>query len=382
MEAQQANSNSLWWWMKRLISTRERFQAFGRGSFELLHPENRKVLAFTRTYSGQHILVVANLSRFVQTVYVDLSAFKGMVPVEIFGRTKFPTIEESPYFFSLTPYSFYWFTLQLQQTYVETPRPFAKPPTLTVAGNWKNIFSQSESKDSLESILPNYLSCFSWFGGKNKIIQSKEIIEVISVNYKQKETVLVFLEFYYTEGANETYLIPLSYEEVGAGVESKISPDRVIAKLPIQNQEKAGIIFDVLGDKDFLTMPLEAIQKNLKYQGNNGVVKPTSTNILTEIIPTATGDINPHILSGKHNKNLISYWNKFMFKLFRKLETGINPDLEIGRFLTDKVNSKDSAIKEHIPLTAGGLESVCKPKIKTVRVLNVRWVGCGNLNFG
>ena len=356
VEAQQANSNSLWWWMKRLISTRERFQAFGRGSFELLHPENRKVLAFTRTYSGQHILVVANLSRLVQTVYVDLSAFKGMVPVEIFGRTKFPTIEESPYFFSLTPYSFYWFTLQLQQTYVETPRPFAEPPTLTVAGNWKNIFSQSESKDSLESILPNYLSGFSWFGGKNKVIQSTEITEVISINYQQKETALVFLEFHYTEGATETYLIAFSYAQNQEEIDSKISPNQVIAKLQVENQEKPGIIFDVLGNKEFLTMPLEAIQKKQKYQGNNGVIKSSTTNIFTELMQTATGDINPQILSGKHNKNLISYGTKFMLKLFRKLETGINPDLEIGLFLTEKATSQDSPIKEHISPTAGAIE--------------------------
>ncbi len=356
VEAQQANSNSLWWWMKRLISTRERFQAFGRGSFELLHPENRKVLAFTRTYSGQHILVVANLSRFVQTVELDLSAFNGMVPVEIFGRTKFPAIQASPYFFSLSPYSFYWFTLQPQQTYIETPRPFTKPPVLTVTGNWKNIFSQPEIKSRLESVLPNYLSGFSWFGGKNKVIQSTEITEVIPVDYKQKETALVFLEFYYTEGPTETYLIPLSYIQGQEEISSKIPQDKIIAELKIQEQENSGILFDVLGDKDFLTMPLEAINKNQKYQGNNGVIKGTATNLLAKIMQTTTGDITPNILSGKHNKNLIAFGTKLMFKLFRKLEIGINPDLEIGLFLTEKANSKDAIISEQIVQTAGYLE--------------------------
>ncbi len=356
VEAQQANSNSLWWWMKRLISTREHFQAFGRGSFELLHPENRKVLAFTRTYSGQHILVVANLSRFVQTVELDLSAFNGMVPVEIFGRTKFPPIQECPYFFSLSPYSFYWFTLQLQQTYIETPRPFSKPPILTVAGNWQNIFSQAEIKERLESILPNYLSAFSWFGGQNKVIQSTEIIEVIPVEYKQKETAFVFIEFHYTEGATETYFIPLSYIQSQEETNPKISEDKIIAELQIQQQEKSGILFDVLGDKDFLTMPLEAITKNKKYQGNNGFIKGTATNVLAKIMQTSTGDINPNISSGKHNKNLIYLGTNLMFKLFRKLEAGMNPDLEIGNFLTKKASSQNAIVAEHISQTAGYLE--------------------------
>ena len=68
-----------------------------------------------RTYQDEHILVVANLSRFVQTAELDLSSFKGAVPVEIFGRAEFPQVGESPYFLSLSPHTFYWFTL--------TPKP-------------------------------------------------------------------------------------------------------------------------------------------------------------------------------------------------------------------------------------------------------------------
>ena len=355
VEAQRSNSNSLWWWMKRLISTREHFQAFGRGSFELLHPENRKVLAFTRTYSGQHILVVANLSRFVQTVELDLSAFNGMVPVEIFGRTKFPTIQEDPYFFSLSAYAFYWFTLQPQQSYVETLRPLSKPPVLTVADSWKNIFSQPENKKKLESILPNYLSGYPWFGGKNKVIQSTEIIEVIPIDYQQQETALVFLEFHYTEGPTETYLILLSY--LGQSeISSQIPPEKIIAELRIQQQDKSGILFDVLGDKNFLNMPLIAINKKQKYQGNSGVLQGNATDVLAEIMQKTTEDIQPHILSERHDKTLINFGTKLILKLFRKLEPGINPELENGNFLTQIARSENSAIAGNISETAGYLE--------------------------
>src|SRR5437773_2487626 len=65
VEAQQNNPNSLLWWIKRLIALRRRFQAFGRGTLDFLHPENRKILAFLRRYEDECILVVANLSRFV-----------------------------------------------------------------------------------------------------------------------------------------------------------------------------------------------------------------------------------------------------------------------------------------------------------------------------
>ena len=90
VEAQQNNPHSLLWWMKRLIALRKRYKAFGRGSMEFLHPENRKVLAFIRRYEDETMLVVANLSRFAQYVELDLRSYKGTIPVELFGRTRFP----------------------------------------------------------------------------------------------------------------------------------------------------------------------------------------------------------------------------------------------------------------------------------------------------
>src|SRR5262245_1547080 len=111
VEAQQGNASSLLWWMKRLIALRQQFQAFGRGTIEFLRPDNPRILAFVRRYGEERILVVANLSRFVQYVQLDLSEFKGMVPQELFGRTPFPPIGELPYLLTLGPHSFYWFAL-------------------------------------------------------------------------------------------------------------------------------------------------------------------------------------------------------------------------------------------------------------------------------
>src|SRR3989440_4382722 len=90
VEAQQNNPSSLLWWMKRLIALRKRFQAFGRGTIEFLRPANPKVLAFVRRYRNELVLVVANLSRFVQHLELDLSAHAGLVPEGLFGRRPVP----------------------------------------------------------------------------------------------------------------------------------------------------------------------------------------------------------------------------------------------------------------------------------------------------
>src|SRR5262249_28336481 len=71
VEAQQANNNSLLWWMKRLINLRKQSKAFGCGSVHFLNLENRKVLAFIRHYEEENILIVANLSRFPQPALLD-----------------------------------------------------------------------------------------------------------------------------------------------------------------------------------------------------------------------------------------------------------------------------------------------------------------------
>ena len=111
MEAQERAPFSLLNWMKRMIGLRKQFRVFGRGSIEFLPADNRKVLAFVRKDQQETILCIANLSRAVQPVELDLSRFKGMTPVEMLGLTDFPPIGELPYFLTLGPHNFFWFRL-------------------------------------------------------------------------------------------------------------------------------------------------------------------------------------------------------------------------------------------------------------------------------
>ena len=113
VEAQQNNSHSLLWFTKRLIQQRKQFKAFGRGTLEFLYPSNRKVLAFIRQFedenaAGRRQPLALRAMRGTGLGQSD----KACVPVEVFGRAKFPTITENPYLLSLGPHAFYWFHLQ------------------------------------------------------------------------------------------------------------------------------------------------------------------------------------------------------------------------------------------------------------------------------
>jgi maltose alpha-D-glucosyltransferase / alpha-amylase len=111
VDAQQRDPSSLLNWMKRLIRLRKRYPVFGRGTIEFLHPANTRVLAYIRSGEGQTVLVVNNLSRFVQPVELNLGHYAGWTPVEVFGETRFPPIGELPYFLTPGPHGFYWFRL-------------------------------------------------------------------------------------------------------------------------------------------------------------------------------------------------------------------------------------------------------------------------------
>ena len=379
VEAQRANPNSLWYAMKRLIATRKRFQALGRGSFELLPLNNRKVLAFTRTYEEEHILVVVNFSRFVQTVELDLSAFEGVEPVEIFGQTKFPAIGDSPYFLSLSPYGFYWLTLTRKPTLTQAPKPPAELPTLVINSEWQNAFSQLQSIETrnfvsqLELILSDYLYTCSWFGGKNRRIQSAKITESISVPYDCLKShcqsivetgTIVWLQVEYIQGTPETYLLPLAYAEGERAVQLITeTPQFVICRLQrtagsetvsssqdsgLRN-DLGGVLFDGIVDENFTTFPLAAIAQNLSYKGLTGELSATATDLFAQLSGDAS-DLEATVLKGQQNNNYVIYGDRLFLKIFRKVEEGLHPDLEIRRFLSEK-----NQIKHFAPI-AGALE--------------------------
>jgi maltose alpha-D-glucosyltransferase/alpha-amylase len=340
VEAQRANTNSLWWWMKRLLNMRSRFQAFGRGTFELLYPDNRKVLAFIRTYDGEHILVVANLSRFSQTVELDLSAFQGMVPVEMFGRVKFPPVGETPYFLSIGPHAFYWFTLQFQENLLEHPqRPHALP-TLKVKDKWQNVFVQKDAIAGLESSLAEYLYSCRWFTGKDKTVRSAHLFDAIPMPYGKSEALLTLVQIEYTEGLPEMYVLPLTY----------VSDTTQSGIVNVQIGEENGILVDALGEKDFLSVPLEAIARLHRYASPHGALIATQTPAFQRLSQEVTGSLEPSRFRGEQDNSSIIYGNSFILKLYRHVEAGINPDWEVGAFLTERQTGN------HLVPVAGALE--------------------------
>ena len=112
VEAQRRSDHSLLNWMRRMIRVRKSTRVFSRGSISFLNPENHRVLAYTRSFDGETVLVVNNLSGTAQVAELDLRPVEGAIPIEMFGQSLFPRIGELPYMLTLGPYDFFWFKLR------------------------------------------------------------------------------------------------------------------------------------------------------------------------------------------------------------------------------------------------------------------------------
>ena len=349
VENQQNNPHSLLWWMKRLIALRKRHQAFGRGSLDFLQPDNRKILAFLRCYQDERILIVANLSRFVQCVELDLTPFTGMVPIEMFGRVTFPPIGQLPYLLTLGPHAFYWFTLEAPRVdELSVTVPQAQVPTVMVTGGWESLF-QEEGKTALEAILPDYLKGRRWFGGKARPLRSTTISSVIPLPYAPSVAYMTAVVAGYTDGAPETYILPLAVA-MGEHAEQvqKELPQAVVARVRAEQGE--GVVYEALWDKSFCEALLGAIARRRRFKGTAGELVAFPTRAFRLLRSASEEPLESSLLKAEQSNTSIVYRNMFILKLFRRIATGVNPDLEVGRFLTEKVAFS------HTPAVAGALE--------------------------
>ncbi len=366
VEAQENNRHSLLWWMRRLITLRKRFKAFSRGDLEFLHPENPKILAFTRRCQDECILVVANLSRFVQYVELDLAALKNMIPIELFGRTEFPAVSESPYFLTLGPHSFYWFFMQPAAATADGRLPAAAAGellSLEVGSSWEQVL-KGKAKSRLEDILPAYLRSKRWFGGKAQRIKKAAIQEFVALPDGTFSALFAFAAIDYMDGNSETYVLPLAFAS-GTQAEEVLHEHRgaALTRLRIKSSGETGILFEATVLKDFGRALIRAIGHRHHRKGASGELICSRTPVFRRICETDPASLEPSLLGAEQSNTSLVYESCFILKLFRRLQEGTNPDLEIGRFLTEKGFA-------HIPPVAGALEYRCgRQKPQTIGIL-------------
>ncbi|UCG87413.1 MAG: maltose alpha-D-glucosyltransferase [Gemmatimonadota bacterium] len=341
VEAQQNNPNSLLWWMKRIISLRKDAPVFGRGNISFLQPDNRKVLSFIRELGDDRVLVVANLSRIVQCVELDLQRFTGHVPVELFGRTQFPPVTETPYFLTLAPHAFMWFRLESPRK-DEEPVAIAAPqlPHLSTRAPWHSVLRAKSVKD-LERVLCNYMKGRRWFGGKARRQLSAEIIETIAPSRANIQAYLTLVEISYVEGESEYYNLPIGFAtgEHARELESAHRQE-IIARLTVEEggEQTEGVLYDALAEPRFCSYLADVMVGRRTLKGKAGEFRGSTTRGSSKLVKSASAETQPQLLRTEQTNSSVAYGDRMMMKIFRRVHEGVNPDLEVGRFLTERTS--------------------------------------------
>jgi maltose alpha-D-glucosyltransferase/alpha-amylase len=347
VEAQQGDPSSLLNWMRNMIALRKLFSVFGRGSIEFLNPSNRKVLAYLRQYQGEQVLCVANLSRFAQPVDLDLSKLEGMVPVEMLGYVEFPAIERQPYRLTLAPYSFLWLELQQRVEPAEVSVDPAVQAPLNASAGWEGIFD-GVSRQRLETVyLPEYLPKQRWFAGKSRHIQSTRIVDWTALNGSY--SALAFVEVQFDTGASEVYLALLAMAFGDAAGELRHAAPNAIVAL-ILSAKVSGVLHDgVFDDKTCLEL-LSLVENGGELSMRHGRIRGVRGKEFQNVLGSAQMPLPVRRSSAEQSNTSILYGDRFILKLFRHQEPGVNPDAEIGRYLTEKTKF------DRIPPFAGSIE--------------------------
>jgi maltose alpha-D-glucosyltransferase/alpha-amylase len=349
VEAQQNNPNSLLWWHKRLIALRKQFHAFGRGSIEFLAPSNPHVLAFVREYGDERILVVANLSRFVQFVELDLVKYRTMVPVELFGRTQFPQLGELPYLLTLGGHAFYWFSLEAPVATERSLRASLFEPATIECSDLSSLCSGSE-RPLLQAILPAFFATRAWFHGRHRSIASVRIVDAVPMASPEAGPTVCLIHVEYTAGEGEVYLLALAFVPDAGQTRLKDSLS-VVAALKTRNGD--GKLVDALEEGGISSPLIEALLAKATFRGMGGDVVATSS--LSDDDARPIGEA--HTISSAHENAAIRYGDRYILKVFRRLEGGLSPEFELGRFLAARVPGLTPPVVGALEYRAGRKEA-------------------------
>lgn len=361
VEAQSRDPSSLLNWMKRLLAVRKNIKAFGRGSLKFLRPGNRKILAYVREYEDEAILCVANLSRYAQPVELDLSRFRGRVPLEMMGHTPFPPIGELPYLLTLPNHGFYWFRLATdveEPSWHEERLPPLELPVLVLFDGWDSLFvSRVEPSrermveklcGQLEQVLWDFLIAQRWFAAKGERIERVALEQMEEWKEKAGNWLLARVRVEFAGAEAQSYFVPLAL----AWGESDEEPIRrllpsTIAK--IRQQARIGILYDALADMNFSRALVAAIGEQREISLGAGKLTFSATAAFEKLARDVSLEQMRRPATEGTNSTLILD-SRFFVKIYRRLQAGINPEQEMGRFLTEV-----SPFPNIVPL-AGALE--------------------------
>jgi maltose alpha-D-glucosyltransferase/alpha-amylase len=329
VEAQGRTPGSLVNWMRRLISVRQGYKAFGRGTLTFLTPRNRKVIAYLREYEGERVLCVANLASTAQQVGLDLSAFRGSVPVEMIGWSPFQTIGEDRYAITLPGHGFFWFlisdTAQAPAGSAEIPGELPELHTLVLPRQADGSQLAGTAIALFESIvLPAYLPKQRWFSEKGTTPGRIALIENARLDWSGVRA------YFSIVGAEQRYFVPLV---IGDESDDERTPAMARATMArTRTGPNSGFLYDALAIDAFVVALLAGIRAGFQTGSpGGGVFRATATPALENVWLSDHPRVRRMDVEQSNTSVVVD--ERVVVKAYRKIHAGPSPELEVARFL-------------------------------------------------
>ena len=224
--------------------------------------------------------------------------------------------------------------------------------TLTTPAPWNSILEES-ARAQLEAVLPAYVRARRWFSAKARRMTGVRLVGATPFNVTPDllpPAVITFIQVTYAEGDTQTFVLPLAY---AGGAEAdrlrETMPQAAIAAVEVGDEQ--GILYDAAWGAAFAGALLAAIGQNRQFGSAALAVRAWPTAMFEPLLAAADTPLTPRLVGAEQSNTSIIYGGQFILKLFRRLEQGTSPDLEIGRFLTEQGFA-------HTPPLAGAVEAV------------------------
>lgn len=194
--------------------------------------------------------------------------------------------------------------------------------------------------------LPSFLPRQRWFRSKARRIQSAHLADCIPLPLSQSVALIAFAFVEFSEGGPETYVLPL----IAPHRDRAAPQESVVIRLPVSDPASEQPFVDALAEPEFLAAILNAIAHASSFSGENGILRASPEGEFEQtILSSATAQLPPLLLKGEQSNSSVVFGDRLFLKVFRRLEEGEHPDVEVGRFLTSVARF------ENVPPLCGSL---------------------------
>ncbi len=338
VETEELNPSSLLWWMRRTISMRRRFQAFSRGGMEMVKSNNASVLSFLRRFDRETILVVVNLSRFSESVSLDLGRFSGRVPTDVFSGNRFERIGNGPYQMTLGFHDYFWLELASEVSEGGERGSYRMPDFESGRALFEDFDGPTE-KWLIKEALPQYLQQRATAGCRRKRIWKTEIVDHIPVRSEEFSAALLIVLVQYADGESDHIFLPLTIDTEEKASEVTAGDRELVFGFVKGGSE--GVIYDCSCHPGFVKIMFRMMKRHRTFRGSRGALSGTS--VLWKDGDTSL-DVWPVrcVRSGAYN-TCIDLGGKVFMKMYRRIHEGPHPEVELQKTVSGDAHGRVAA---------------------------------------